>query len=149
MKRYNFDLEPVLRARRLQQDLARSDLQKANAAAQAAELAARSSLAHYQELTSTTPDAASFAAERQRGELAAGTLMGARRSLTAAKAAVDYAMQEYLRTVKAVSVLERLDERRREEHAVEVAREEAATVDDMVTSRRAIRRRQLNRGEPR
>lgn len=149
MRRYKFDLDPVLRARRVQQDAARSELQKANLAAQAADLAARSSLAHYQELVSVAPDATAFAAGRQQSELAAGALIGARRSLTAAKAAVDQAMQEYLSSVKAVSVLERLDERRRDEHAAVAAREEAATIDDIVTARHMRQRALRDRGQAR
>lgn len=140
MKRYSFNLEPVLRARRLQQDMAKSELLKANMAAQAAELAVGSSFAHYEALTRTPPSATSFATDRYRSELAADALVGARRSLTVARVAVDQAMQEYIHATKTVSVLERLEERRREEHAAEAAHEEAGAIDDIVTARHAARR---------
>ena len=133
MKRYSFGLAAVLRARRLQQDVAKADLQKANMAATAAELAAKASLEHYRQVS--RPEDGRFLAQRQQAELAAGSLAAARQVLAAARVAVDDAMARYVDAAKAVAVLEHLDERRRHEHRLAAQHEEAAIIDDLVVSR--------------
>ncbi|MGH9106145.1 MAG: hypothetical protein ACRDZX_09960 [Acidimicrobiales bacterium] len=143
MKRYQFELAPVLRARRLQEGLARSELQKANLAAAAAERAEHQSLAHYDQLTGS--EDAEWPWQRERSVLAAQAVVQARRSLAATTAAVGAALDGYLAAAKAVSVLEHLDERRREEHALAASHEQATLVDELVTSRHA--RRLLRRGK--
>lgn len=144
MKRYSFGLAAVLRARKLQQDVAKADLQKANMAATAAELAAKASLEHYRQVN--VPEDGRFLAQRQHAELAAGSLVGARQAVVAARAAVEEAMARYVDAAKAVSVLEHLDERRRHEHRLAVQHEEAGIVDDLVVSRHA-RQEQRRRRE--
>jgi flagellar export protein FliJ len=138
MRRYEFSLASVLRARRAQEDVARSSLQKANLAAAAAELAANASLAHYHEVAGSTD--MELRAHHERAGFAAGGVIGARESLVGARAEVTKAMNEYLAASKDVSVLERLDDRRREEHALEAQRQEAAEIDDLVLSRHVRRR---------
>ncbi len=147
MKRYSFNLAAVLRARRLQQDVAKADLQKANMAATAAELAAKASLEHYRQVS--RPEDNRFLAQRQQAELAAGSLAGARQALVAARVAVDDAMARYVDAAKAVSVLEHLDQRGRQEHRLAVQHEEAAVVDDLVVSRHARQQQRLHKPGPR
>lgn len=50
MKRYQFNLETVLRARRAQESVARADLQRSNLLAASAEAASKKSREHYEEV---------------------------------------------------------------------------------------------------
>jgi flagellar export protein FliJ len=143
MKRYQFNLAAALRARRAQEDVAKSHLQKANLAAVAAELAASNSLAHYEEVKSSSGEA--LVAQRDRAVLAARAVLEARQSLTATRAAVGEAMDNYFAAARAVSLLERLDERRRDEHALEVQREEASVSDELSAARHFRRLRRSGR----
>jgi flagellar biosynthesis chaperone FliJ len=140
VKRYEFSLQTVLRARRAQESVARADLLRANLKVVAAEAAENRSRAHYEDVLAADSDA--FMAHRQRSELAAGALIGASGTVTEARAAVVAAMESYLVAARSVSVLEKLDERQRQEHAATAQREEANQVDELVTSRH-VRRRQL------
>ena len=133
MKRYEFSLQTVLRARRAQESVARADLLRANLKVAAAERAESQSRAHYEDVV--TADGVAFMVHRQRSDLAAGALIGARQALADARAAVATAMESYLVAARSVSVLEHLDDRQRDEHAAAVQREEASTVDEMVTGR--------------
>jgi flagellar export protein FliJ len=133
VKRYEFSLQTVLRARRAQESVARADLLRANLKVAAAEVAEDRSRAHYEDVLAADSDA--FMVHRQRSELAAGALIGASKTVTEARAAVAAAMEGYLVAARSVSVLEKLDERQRQEHAATAQREEANQVDDLVTSR--------------
>ena len=113
--------------------MARADLLRANLAATVAGAAEGKSLAHYEEVVQA--EGPSFLVHRQVSELSARSVIEARRSLTEAKAGVDVAMEAYLVAARSVSVLEHLDERRRQEHAAAGQREDANAVDDLVTSR--------------
>ncbi len=147
MKRYDFPLQAVLRARRAQESVARADLLRANLNVAAAELAEREKHAHYEDVI--TADGVAFLLHRQRSELAAGSLIGARGSLTDARAAVTTALEGYLGAARAVSVLEHLDERQRQEHGAAVQREEANQVDELVTSRHGRHhKRAIEKGRP-
>lgn len=139
MKRYQFGLATVLRARRAQEGIAKSKLQKANLAAAAAEMAAQRSLTHYEQVNAM--DAPDVLAHRDRAVLAARAVLETRQSLSASKAAVGAAVEEYLAAAQAVSLLERLDDRRREEHGLLAQREEAALSDELAASRHARARR--------
>jgi flagellar export protein FliJ len=133
VKRYEFSLQTVLRARRAQESVARADLLRANLKVAAAEVAADRSRAHYEDVLAT--DGAPFMVQQQRSELAAGALIGARGALADARAAVATAMEGYLVAARSVSVLEKLDERQCQEHATAAQREEANQVDELVTTR--------------
>ena len=133
MKRYKFRLEAVLRARRAEESVAQTNLLRANASVLAAEAATDRSSAHYREVRELP--GLDFMVQRERATLAARALIGARESLGEARATREAAMLSYLGSARAVSVLERLDERRREEHAVAAQREDSLVVDEMVTSR--------------
>jgi flagellar protein FliJ len=145
MKRYEPTLGAVMRVRRVQENMAKAELQKANVAAAAAEMASAQAFAHYEEMRSA--DGPTFLAQRERAELAAEAATAARDSLASARATAVAAKDHYLAATRAVSVLERLDERRREEHAAEAQREEADLVDELVTSRHVRRQQQLLKKE--
>jgi hypothetical protein len=137
MRRYSFSLGTVLRARRAQESIVRANLQTAHMAATAAELAANASLAHYEEVIGSRDE--ELMVHHERGELAARAVIGAAESLAGARAAVTVAMNNYLAAAREVSLLERLDERRREQHALDARHEEATEVDELVINRHARR----------
>jgi flagellar biosynthesis chaperone FliJ len=143
MKRYQFNLETVLRARRAQESVARADLQRSNLLAAAAEAASKKSREHYEEVVGSvgTP----FMQHQERSELAAKALLGSEVSTTDAKAVVEKALHDYVAAAQAVSVLEHLDERRREEHAVAVAHEDATRLDELAMARHNRARAQAER----
>jgi flagellar export protein FliJ len=147
MKRYEFNLESVMRVRRIEVGVAKAELQKANVAAKEAELEADKSQAHYEEVS--TSEGSSWMAQTERAHLAAETAILARESLASARAAAAAALQQYMAASRAVSVLSHLDETRREEHAAAVQHEEMGRVDELVTSRHVRRQAQLSRKERR
>ncbi|HMK98122.1 MAG TPA: hypothetical protein VK425_11290 [Acidimicrobiales bacterium] len=133
MKRYQFSLEAVRRARQVQQDLAQAELRQAQVAALAAEAALARSLDHYAEVRSERP--ATFTADRERAGLAARAAIEAREAVDRARTLAQAAMEEYVSASRQVTVLERLDERLREEHALAFQREEGTVSDELATSR--------------
>ncbi|HTW09111.1 MAG TPA: hypothetical protein VME46_16500 [Acidimicrobiales bacterium] len=169
MKRYEFNLAAALRVRKIHEDMAKSELHKARAAAAAAELVAQQSLAHFEQVrnrpTAPVPGAEApgpadhanlrpkgpaqsepeWMQQAERQMLAAQAAMNARESLDAARTVAVAAMDKYMAATQAVAVLGHLDEHRREEHAAAAQREEMAAVDDMVTSRHVRRQARLNR----
>lgn len=143
MKRYHFNLETVLRARRAQESVARADLQRANLAAAAAEVAAKKSQDHYGEVVAST--GAPFMQHRERSELAAKALLGAEESVAATRAVLEKALHDYVAAARAVTVLEHLDERRREEHALAAQHAEAALSDELAAARHSRDRAQAKK----
>jgi flagellar export protein FliJ len=140
MKRYCFRLEPVLRVRRLQEDLAASQLRAANlAVTEAGELVAIRAT-RYAELPpaigGALPD---HLASRQRLEHAAAAVEHARTERRAAETAAGEARATWQEATTRVGALEHLDRERRIEHAREVEREEEREVDQLVMGR--VRRR--------
>jgi len=133
MKRYQFNLEAVHRARQVQQDLAQAELRQAQLAARAAEATLAQSLGHYAEVRSERP--ATFTADRERATLAAQAAIEAREALDRARRLAQAAMDEYVSASRQVTVLERLDERLREEHALASQRVEGAVSDELAASR--------------
>jgi flagellar FliJ protein len=137
VKRYRFRLETVLRVRRVQEDVARGDLARANAAVAAAAA----------DLDTARERLAGMASEPVPGD---PVEWQARRALLLGRAAEISARQTDLQTADTeragrqralaeartrVRALERLDERRRAEYAVETGRDDARTLDDLVTAR--------------
>jgi hypothetical protein len=143
MKRYEFNLEAVMRVRRIQESMAKAELQKANMATLVAELVAQQSLAHYDEVS--TDAGSSWMAQTERAHLAAEAAIEARRSLANARVTATVAMEKYLAATQTVSVLSHLDDRRREEHAAAVQHEDMGTVDEQVATRHVRRQDQLSR----
>jgi flagellar FliJ protein len=137
MKRYRFRLESVLRVRRVQEDVARGDLARANTAVTAA-AAALDAARH--RLARTTSDPAPADAPEWQARRA--LLLGRAEEISARGADLEAATEARADRQRAlaeartrVRALERLDERRRAEHAVESARDESRTMDDLVTAR--------------
>ena len=137
MKRYRFRLDPVLRVRRIQEDVARGALARADAelaAAGAALGAAREWLAEL-DRRPLPGEPASWTARRTL-VLRAADEIDARVADVDAAAAARHQRQAELRDARRrVRALERLDERRRAEHQLEADRQEDRVVDDLVTSR--------------
>lgn len=137
MNRYRFRLEPVLRVRRIEQDTAQAGVVAARRDFDAAESDLHRSVDRYRARPEThgPSSAAAWLAGRAGTELTAATVIaaGTRRELAAGRVAEQ---QEALQAARRrVAALERLDERRREEHALAAQREEATDVDELVTSR--------------
>lgn len=137
MKRYAFRLEVVLRARRAQEEMARQDLARANRLVRAAQERADAEEERYQSMGTPTGVVEMVEDRRDRvwRELAAGTATEARRVSEdqAVAAAVQQAV--WREAARRVAALERLDQRRRQEHVLALSRAEASEVDDLVTSR--------------
>ncbi|HEX5265402.1 MAG TPA: flagellar FliJ family protein [Acidimicrobiales bacterium] len=133
MKRYRFRLETVLRVRRLEEDAARAGLLAANqAVAQACAVRDRA-LAHYRGLPAELgpSSTADLRRNRQRAELAAAVLRARQGALDEAAREVVRAREQWMEAASRVKVLERLDQRRREEHRLEAERAETRFLDDV------------------
>ena len=137
MKRYRFRLEAVLRVRRLQEDAARGALADATAAVARAEAEEGRARAWLDALRAQpAPDGPAAWDAQRRVQLAAADELSSRGSDVAHARAEQQARQRELAAARTrVRALERLDERRRAEHAREVARHEERAADDLVTSR--------------
>lgn len=143
MKRYQFSLATVLRARRAHEDLARADLMRAHQSAARAAAAVAESRAHYAAASSAAAGA-EFRAHRELWVLAGQAVTGSENTEGESRAGVAAATERFLAASQAVSALEHLDDRQRQEHAAQTQREEVAVIDDLVTSRH-FRRGDLNR----
>lgn len=137
MKRYAFRLESVRKVRRIEEDRAKGALALANAAAQRAadEVARREAL--YDALPTAPPVAATtdFLTDRWRRTASSATVLGGLQDERDAEIVVAERRADWTEAATRVSALDRLDERRREEHALGAARQEAIVVDELVTSR--------------
>lgn len=139
MKRYRFRLEQVARVRHIQEEQARAELlaSRVRLADAGADLSRR-----LERLDGRTPTRGrntlnGFRAERTEGELLARAVTAARLAEANARLLVDQRVDEWTAAARETSTLERLDARARADHDAEVAREEQAQLDDLVTSRRA------------
>ena len=137
MRRYEFRLESVRKVRRIEEDRAKGFLALANADAQRAadEVARREAV--YAALP-TAPAVATtndFLVDRWRRTASSASVLGGLQDERDARTVVAEKRAEWTVVATKVSALDRLDERRREEHALETAREEAIVVDELVTGR--------------
>lgn len=139
MKRYQFRLEPVLRVRRIEEDVARGALAAAQVQLAEADawLAATSSRYEGRATPGGPAPATSWLAGRAAVDLAAASVLAAGSRRAEATQQLDQQREALGQARQKVSALERLDERHRDEHAVAARRDEDATVDDLVTSRHA------------
>lgn len=143
MKRYRFRLDTVLRVRQVEEDRARGELALANRALADADALLEDRIDHYGAVPH--PDAplpmAAFLASRDRQEWAARAVVTAGTARLVADAQVAVRRDEWSAAATRVAALERLDERRREEHRLESQRQEGLEVDDIVVARarRAVR----------
>lgn len=137
MNRYHFRLEPVLRVRRIQQDAARAAMAAARRDVDVAEVALDESMGRYESLPSADAGrpAADWLAQRTRSGHTAATVVAHGIDREVAVERLD-AQREAVRDARRrVAALERLDERRRDEHHAEARREESLEVDELVTTR--------------
>jgi flagellar export protein FliJ len=137
LKRYEFRMAKVLRVRRMQEDAARAAVAQARLVEKAAAEKLAASQEHYAALVTVQPGASTleFMALRDRGEFRASAVSIAdmRRQFAADQALG--AVDQWHAAHRRVDALERLDERRRDEYAIEEQRDQDATVDEIVTSR--------------
>jgi flagellar export protein FliJ len=137
MKRYQFRLDTVLRVRRVEEDRAIAALAAARRKLDAAEATLQDTLDRY----STVPEPSGpmsvieLLRARAHQELVAASVVHAGAERLRAEAVVELQRKEWSAAAQRVAALERLDERRREEHAVEAQRQETIEVDDMVVGR--------------
>jgi flagellar biosynthesis chaperone FliJ len=140
MKKYQFRLDAVLRVRRIEEERARADLLGANRALAEAEAELDRRLEHYR--TVTLPGGAlahdDYLAARSRQDHAAASVVAAGTARLAAEAERQRLHDIWAGTAARVKALERLDDRRREEHAAEVLREEVIVLDEVATATRLI-----------
>lgn len=137
MKRYSFRLGDVLRIRRLQEDMARNSVLTARRAEDdAAALVARRE-SRYDDLTvpALQQSRQQFLAWRQQAGHRADSVILAHGQHRDAAASTAAAVDGWRMAHNRVEALERLDGRRREEHLVDVRRDEDAHADEVVVSR--------------
>jgi flagellar export protein FliJ len=139
MKRFRFRLDQVLHVRRVQEDQARFALLTANRDAHVAATRVDERLADYAQRR--IPLGPQPYAEFERavflldsGAAAVGTARTAHRE---ALAVVETRRADWTDARRRVAALERLEDRRRAEHAIEVQRAEDQLVDDLVVARHA------------
>lgn len=137
MKRYQFRLQSVLRARRAQEDLARQSLALANRRLRDAQVLLAQEQTRYRsvEVRRGVVDVPAARAEQSWQHLAAASVAHAARCLEdLAVAAADH-QAAWREAARRVAALERLDDRRRAEHVLAAARADGVEVDDLVTAR--------------
>lgn len=148
MKKYAFRLETVRRVRRAQEAVAQAELARKNNEVSNAIAAVEARIAQYEESLSTRPEGGSssptggsivrvdaFMKRRYFNELAGSAVVAARSSLAAAQLEAEIARGAWSERAKELKALDRLDERRREEHVLAYNRAIDAEVDDIVTGR--------------
>lgn len=140
MKQYRFRLATVLRVRRAEEETAKLDLRAANVALREA-VAERDRAKQRYEAAAASSAAVGSVEELHAHRLEAGLL--AEQVAAAERLAMErtgtavLAQARWSKAAKRVAVLERLDARRREEHAAEERQAEVALVDDLVSARYA------------
>jgi flagellar export protein FliJ len=139
LKRLRFRLEQVLRVRRLQEDIARGALLHANREARTAADGVNARVAEY--TGAARPGGAqsydTFNRMQSRLDNAAGAITIARAEYGRALVVVEERRSEWSEARMRVAALERLEDRRRAEHAMEARRTEDRLVDDLVVARHA------------
>jgi len=141
MKRYRNRLQRVLDVRRIQEERARAALQQANNAERLAREVAQTKRDRYREHQPMVGPVSliSHNVDRSLYELRALAVLEADERIAEAQAQVQHRLSQWAQAAQKVEALERLDGRRRVEHAMEAERAEARELDDMVTGRAARR----------
>ena len=139
MKRFRFRLEQVLRVRRIQEDIARGALMAAHHGAREAADRVNARIADY--AAASRPSGAqsydAFNRMQFRLDNAAGAITIARSEYHHTLELVEARRSEWAAARQRVAALERLEARRRDEHAIEARRAEDRMVDDLVVARHA------------
>jgi flagellar export protein FliJ len=137
MKRYRFRLETALRVRKVEEGFAVAALADSQRALAEADASLDRRLDRYRD--TPTPQGPMSVDEllrmRARVDGVAASVVFAGAARLGAEATVDLRRTEWSDAAARVSALERLDERRRAEHALEAQRQELIEVDDMVVAR--------------
>ena len=141
MKRFRFRLEQVLRVRRVQEDQAKAELLTANHNAHLTARRVEERLAAYESraLPGGAQPYEAFEHALFMLDAAAGAVDVARADHRAALDVVDERRAAWAGARRRVAALERLEERRRAEHDVEMRRAEDQLVDDLVVARHAAK----------
>jgi flagellar FliJ protein len=137
MKKYRFRLDAVLRVRRIEEGRAAADLAAANRAVHEAEAELDRRLEHYSALESAGDaiSSTSFLADRAHRSHAADGVVLAGAAKIAAELEAEKMRDIWSAAAMRVRALERLDERRREEHDLDVRRDEVVTLDEAFAAR--------------
>ena len=137
MRRYRFRLEPVLRVRRQEEDVARAAVLAATALTGAeAEALAERDQAYAAGLNAQgICSAADFVHVQQHRAALGRAVLEQRRRLSEAEVRLAQARTGWTAAAARVGALERLDERQRTEHTARALKEEEMVVDDLVVSR--------------
>jgi flagellar export protein FliJ len=138
VKRYRFRLEQVLRVRRIQEEQARLRVHAAQREVVTADAHVASRLASYAATAATTVrgDRSALMSARASAELSARAVEHARTAAGQARAVHADRLDQWSGAAQRVEALERLEERRRAEYAVEEQRDIDRSVDDLVSGRR-------------
>lgn len=143
MKRYSFRLGDVLRIRRLQEDMARNSVLTARRAQDAAAALVAQRESRYNDLAAPAlhQSRQQFLAWRQQAGHRADSVIVAHGQHRDAAASTTAALDGWRMAHNRVEALERLDGRRREEHLVDVRRDEDLHADETIVARlRAVER---------
>jgi flagellar FliJ protein len=140
VKKYRFRLEAVLRVRRIEEERAMGELLAANRALAAAEAELDRRLDHYRTVTGAEGMVSqeAYLVARARQDAAAAAVVAAGAARLAAEAEAERMRAIWAACATRVRALERLDERRRDEHAGEVLREEIIVLDEVASATRLI-----------
>jgi len=137
VSRYRFRLEQVLRVRRAEEEVARQALQRANRALHNALAVHQEHVERYLHLARSLGPMPldAFHQEQISATLAAATVAASEVRLAEIQAETDRHRDAWFGAAQRVQALERLDERRRQEHIADEYLKEIATVDDLVAAR--------------
>lgn len=144
MKRYSFRLEHVARVRRIQEEQARAELIAARQRLlrAGADLSLRAEEYDRGRSGAHRVDTRAFRSEREQDQRLSDAVLAARAAEANALLLVGQRSEEWTHAARELSALERLDERRREEHAAEETRVEQIDLDELVAPRVAARNRE-------
>lgn len=137
MRRYRFRLEQVLRVRRLQEEQARGELADARRRLDGSSARLRQALEAYQARMDERLQAPTGEAlvERDRRAALARGVTAARVAEANALLTFRTSLDQWQEAARRVQGLERLDERHRSEHEIELDRAEQVVVDDLAAAR--------------
>lgn len=138
MKKYRFPLDTVLRVRRIEEDREKARLLAANRAVDSAVASVTRRRDHLDSLSAPAGGSwAGFHAEQSHRLGLAAAVGHAAGVLEARRTVATERRQDWGAARQRVASLERLDERLRDEHAIEAGRDAQRLVDDLVSARYA------------
>ncbi|MGY6499373.1 MAG: flagellar export protein FliJ [Acidimicrobiales bacterium] len=144
MKRYSFRLEHVARVRRIQEEQARAELLAARQRLirAGADLSLRSDEYERNRSAGRRADTRAFRSDRDQDDRLTQAVIAARVAEANARLLVGQRSEEWTHAARELSALERLDERRRAEHAAEELRLDQIDLDELVAPRVAAKNRE-------